>query len=356
MGEGVEYLLADSQPPHLFILRKMYRHALGAITTLAFYYILDGSIYQAPPLQAALLARMVRSCRGAAGPEIPSLHGTRGVARIVAGVASLQHACSTLPCAKIGLSHAASTWLPLFLFSCCSSLVSLLQQRCIFCIKGAFKDMQQDLSPLSQLVAAQAGQGQQQSALDRELAAGRDVARPVTAADREQQQRVEANVRHVLRQVNHRGDQDWGLLACGRLALWRMGQREHPLRLTHHVACPPALDEAPARCLCLACPHVCSFRCLCPPCCWRRKQGEGQALHRSCRTRQQWTARAGQQRTQEQQPAARPPGRLRCLRQWPAGCDMRHVRGCSPRLLLVGRLLCLGQRVVTVLRQVGCKC
>ncbi|KAL4427654.1 hypothetical protein ABPG75_001743 [Micractinium tetrahymenae] len=131
VGEGVEYLLADSQPPHLFILRKMYRHALGAITTLAFYYILDGTIYQAPPLQAALLARM---------------------------------------------------------------------QRCMFGIKGAFKDMQQDLSPLSQLVAAQAGQGQQQSALERELAAGRDVARAVTAADREQQQRVEANVRHVLRQ------------------------------------------------------------------------------------------------------------------------------------------------------------
>ena len=34
MGEGVEYLLADSQPPHLFILRKLYRQSLGAITTL----------------------------------------------------------------------------------------------------------------------------------------------------------------------------------------------------------------------------------------------------------------------------------------------------------------------------------
>lgn len=57
----MEYLLADSQPPHLFILRKMYRHSGGGtITTLAFYYILDGSIYQAPSLQAALLARMVR--------------------------------------------------------------------------------------------------------------------------------------------------------------------------------------------------------------------------------------------------------------------------------------------------------
>jgi len=39
------------------------------------------------------------------------------------------------------------------------------------------------------------------SALERELAAGRDVPRALTAADREQQQRVEANIRHVLRQV-----------------------------------------------------------------------------------------------------------------------------------------------------------
>lgn len=67
MGEGVEYLLADSQPPHLFILRKLYRHAHGALTTLAFYYILDGSVYQAPSLQAALLARMVGGCCGCCG-------------------------------------------------------------------------------------------------------------------------------------------------------------------------------------------------------------------------------------------------------------------------------------------------
>ncbi|KAL4855781.1 Mediator of RNA polymerase II transcription subunit 6 [Chlorella vulgaris] len=126
LGEGVEYLLADSQPPHLFILRKMYRAVGGTITTLAFYYILDGSIYQAPSLQAALLARM---------------------------------------------------------------------QRCMFNLKAAFRDMQRDLAPLS----LAASQQQEQSALERELAAGRDVPRATTAADREQQQRVEANIRHVLR-------------------------------------------------------------------------------------------------------------------------------------------------------------
>lgn len=73
LGVGVEYLLADSQPPHLFILRKLYRHGGGgtgggtgsAITTLAFYYILDGSVYQAPSLQAALQARMVSAAPAA---------------------------------------------------------------------------------------------------------------------------------------------------------------------------------------------------------------------------------------------------------------------------------------------------
>jgi hypothetical protein len=81
LGEGVEYLLADSQPPHLFILRKLYRHGGGAITTLAFYYVLDGSVYQAPSLQAALLARMVRGRRGERG----------AVGRFVSGQRDAQH-------------------------------------------------------------------------------------------------------------------------------------------------------------------------------------------------------------------------------------------------------------------------
>ncbi len=37
LGEGVEYLLADSQPPHLFILRKMYRHAAAPVSTLGMH-------------------------------------------------------------------------------------------------------------------------------------------------------------------------------------------------------------------------------------------------------------------------------------------------------------------------------
>lgn len=196
VGEGVEYLLADSQPPHLFILRKMYRHALGAITTLAFYYILDGTIYQAPPLQAALLARMasLAGLRPAGPVDLPS--GWRGLGHPHCSRPDMRECSQCSPAHRLcSLQHASRHTPPP---SC------TLQQRCMFCIKGAFQDMQQDLSPLSQLVATQAGQGQQKSTLERALAAGRDVARAVTAADREQQQRVEANVRHVLRQVRRR--------------------------------------------------------------------------------------------------------------------------------------------------------
>ena len=139
VGEGVEYLLADSQPPHLFILRKLYRHAGGAITTLAFYYILDGSIYQAPSLQAALLARMVGgggggiwlgavgwgvgwelSVRSASGQALLGLHASGGCCR-------RRHPRARAPALR---AHVP-------------------QQRCMFSLKAAFRDMQRDLAPLS---------------------------------------------------------------------------------------------------------------------------------------------------------------------------------------------------------------
>ena len=44
----MEYVLDDAQEPHLFIIRKQYRRTPAAAdeTPHAFYYILDGSIYQ----------------------------------------------------------------------------------------------------------------------------------------------------------------------------------------------------------------------------------------------------------------------------------------------------------------------
>jgi hypothetical protein len=140
MGEGVEYLLADSQPPHLFILRKLYRHAHGALTTLAFYYILDGSVYQAPSLQAALLARMVGGCCGygcGCGCGALRLVAEAGWAGGKVGKSCLSQQVAL----SYSLPACPSAHLPVCLW---------LQQRCMFNVKSAFRDMQKDLAPLSQ--------------------------------------------------------------------------------------------------------------------------------------------------------------------------------------------------------------
>lgn len=56
---GVEFLLQDAQPPHLFVIKKQYRQVDGSVTSVAFFYILDGTVYQAPTLHAALRSRIV---------------------------------------------------------------------------------------------------------------------------------------------------------------------------------------------------------------------------------------------------------------------------------------------------------
>jgi hypothetical protein len=61
MPAGPEFVLADAQEPHLFVIRRQLRGAPGAAPVpQAVYYILDGSVYQAPTLEAVLSARLVR--------------------------------------------------------------------------------------------------------------------------------------------------------------------------------------------------------------------------------------------------------------------------------------------------------
>lgn len=57
---GIEYLVQDAQEPHLFVIRRQYRSPAKAISPQAFYYILDGTVYQSPSLHGALSARLVR--------------------------------------------------------------------------------------------------------------------------------------------------------------------------------------------------------------------------------------------------------------------------------------------------------
>ena len=62
----MEYALQDAQPPHLYVIRRQLRAGGGGAEVAegqACYYVLDGTVYQAPSLYAALSSRMV----GAAG-------------------------------------------------------------------------------------------------------------------------------------------------------------------------------------------------------------------------------------------------------------------------------------------------
>mmetsp|Transcript_41266 Transcript_41266/g.106850 ORF Transcript_41266/g.106850 Transcript_41266/m.106850 type:complete len:190 (+) Transcript_41266:1-570(+) len=56
---GIEYVVTESQPPHLFVICKRKRTLMEA-TAQAFYYILDGVVYQAPTLHQVLSSRMNR--------------------------------------------------------------------------------------------------------------------------------------------------------------------------------------------------------------------------------------------------------------------------------------------------------
>ena len=56
---GLEYELKDAQEPHLFIICKQRRNSASSVSSLRYYYILDGNVYQAPSLHVALASRLV---------------------------------------------------------------------------------------------------------------------------------------------------------------------------------------------------------------------------------------------------------------------------------------------------------
>lgn len=58
---GMEYILQDAQEPHLFVIRKQKRESPEKVSAQAAYYVLDGSIYQAPHLYNVIGSRVV-SC------------------------------------------------------------------------------------------------------------------------------------------------------------------------------------------------------------------------------------------------------------------------------------------------------
>lgn len=61
MPAGPEYVLADCQEPHLFVIRRQLRGSPGTQPQpQSVYYVLDGTAYQAPSVSSVLQARLSR--------------------------------------------------------------------------------------------------------------------------------------------------------------------------------------------------------------------------------------------------------------------------------------------------------
>lgn len=91
------------------MIRKQQRHSPASATPLAFFYVLDGRIYQAPTLHASLTSRL---------------------ARLTLPVCLL--ASMVLP-ADFEAKNAPP------------------QSRCLFNVKAAFRRIQQDIDPLQSI-------------------------------------------------------------------------------------------------------------------------------------------------------------------------------------------------------------
>ncbi|KAL5703189.1 hypothetical protein ACHQM5_028312 [Ranunculus cassubicifolius] len=58
---GIEYTLSEVMEPHLFVFRKQKRDSPEKVTPMLTYYVLDGSIYQAPQLGNVFASRIGRA-------------------------------------------------------------------------------------------------------------------------------------------------------------------------------------------------------------------------------------------------------------------------------------------------------
>ncbi|XP_074306847.1 mediator of RNA polymerase II transcription subunit 6 [Silene latifolia] len=58
---GIEYMLYEVVEPNLFVIRKQKRDSPEKVTLMLTYYVLDGSIYQAPQLCSVFASRVGRA-------------------------------------------------------------------------------------------------------------------------------------------------------------------------------------------------------------------------------------------------------------------------------------------------------
>ena len=53
-------MLLHVQEPILYVIRKQHRHSATTVTPMADFYIIDGTIYQAPDLGSVVNSRIVK--------------------------------------------------------------------------------------------------------------------------------------------------------------------------------------------------------------------------------------------------------------------------------------------------------
>ncbi len=80
---GVEFCLLHVQDPILYVVRKQHRHSPQHVTPIADYYIVAGTVYQAPDLGSVLNSRLISTVNhlGAAFEEArqyATYHPSRG--------------------------------------------------------------------------------------------------------------------------------------------------------------------------------------------------------------------------------------------------------------------------------------
>lgn len=96
---GIEYVVAHSSPPNLFILHKRNRSSPHQATVTGAFYVLNGNVYQAPSLFEVINERVVRSFLLS---PLPSL-------LLAPTLPSYPFACSTAPSADspspVGAAH-----------------------------------------------------------------------------------------------------------------------------------------------------------------------------------------------------------------------------------------------------------
>ncbi|XP_037026975.1 mediator of RNA polymerase II transcription subunit 6 [Bradysia coprophila] len=56
---GIEYILLHVQGPILYVIRKQHRHSPSDVTPIADYYIIAGTVYQAPDLASVFNSRLL---------------------------------------------------------------------------------------------------------------------------------------------------------------------------------------------------------------------------------------------------------------------------------------------------------